>query len=352
MKWNKILFGLLLPAIILAGSGSLVASAAAPVAGDPQFGPGPVVEIGVFRERLAPYGRWFTIPSYGLVWSPFNVVADWGPYVDGSWEYTDAGWTWASDDPWGWATCHYGRWLFDPAFGWAWVPGTEWSPAWVDWVYGDGFIGWAPLSPAFVGIGGFAPIPVRFFRFSRDRDFDRPHIGRFIFPAVRNRELFERAHRVTNFERINGVVVNRSFSREMIERAAGHPIQERAFTGPRIDQRAPRFREDQTNRQIQRQAQTDRGQRQMQQEQLQRRQADREQMNRQDRPERQQMPMRQIQPQMAPQPRMQVPRAAPVMPPRQMSAPRQPQMQPQRQPQQRMMSQPRSGGGNGGFRRR
>src|SRR5262249_43234865 len=200
MKWNKILFGLLLPAITLAGFGSLVASAAVPVAAEPQFGPGPVVEIGVFRERLAPYGRWFTIPSYGLVWSPFNVVADWGPYVDGSWEYTDAGWTWVSDDPWGWATCHYGRWFFEPAYGWAWVPGTEWGPAWVDWMYGDGFIGWAPLSPAFVGIGRFAPIPVGFFRFSRDRDFDRPHIGRFTFPAVRNRELFEHAHRVTNFE--------------------------------------------------------------------------------------------------------------------------------------------------------
>src|SRR5207253_11242825 len=43
-------------------------------------------------------------------------------------------------------TFHYGRWALLPA-GWAWVPGTVWGPAWVDWFWGDGFIGWAPLAP-------------------------------------------------------------------------------------------------------------------------------------------------------------------------------------------------------------
>jgi len=208
-----------------------VASAAQPAVVEARLGGGPVVEVGVFRERLAPFGRWFTIPAYGYVWSPFNVAAGWGPYVDGSWVYSDFGWTWISDDPWGWATCHYGRWFFDPAYGWVWVPGTEWAPAWVDWMYGDGFIGWAPLSPAFVGFGGFVPISVTFFRFCRDRDFDRPHIGRFIVPTGRNAELFGRARRVTNFDRVNGVVVNRSLSKETIERAAGHKVEQRALNG-------------------------------------------------------------------------------------------------------------------------
>src|SRR6185369_4273322 len=33
------------------------------------------------------------------------------------------------------------------AVGWCWVPGTEWAPSWVDWRYGEGFVGWAPLPP-------------------------------------------------------------------------------------------------------------------------------------------------------------------------------------------------------------
>ena len=30
-----------------------------------------------------------------------------------------------------------GRWFFDDSYGWVWVPGSEWAPAWVAWRYGD-----------------------------------------------------------------------------------------------------------------------------------------------------------------------------------------------------------------------
>ena len=77
--------------------------------------------------------------------------ADWRPYEYGHWVYTDEwGWYWVSDDEeddWGWVTYHYGRWAFDRGLGWFWVPGDEWAPAWVDWRYGDDYVGWAPLPP-------------------------------------------------------------------------------------------------------------------------------------------------------------------------------------------------------------
>jgi hypothetical protein len=108
---------------------------------------GSQVSISYFYDNLADDGEWFQEPSYGWCWTPYDLSADWRPYYDGHWEYTDYGWSWASNERWGWATYHYGRWLFDDAYGWVWVPGTEWAPAWVAWRYGDNYIGWAPLPP-------------------------------------------------------------------------------------------------------------------------------------------------------------------------------------------------------------
>ena len=47
----------------------------------------------------------------------------------------------------GWVAFHYGRWINTDAYGWAWVPGNEWGPAWVDWRRSDEYAGWAPLPP-------------------------------------------------------------------------------------------------------------------------------------------------------------------------------------------------------------
>ncbi len=58
------------------------------------------------------------------------------------------GWTWVSDEPWGWATYHYGRWVNIVGTGWVWIPGHTWAPAWVSWRYGGGYCGWAPLPPS------------------------------------------------------------------------------------------------------------------------------------------------------------------------------------------------------------
>src|SRR5689334_14060327 len=105
---------------------------------------GATVEVGTFHERLSPYGRWVVTPAYGEVWIPAGVRLGWRPYWDGRWVLTEYGWTFVSDDPWGWAAWHYGHWVFADAYGWVWVPGRVWSPAWVVWRRGGGYLAWAP----------------------------------------------------------------------------------------------------------------------------------------------------------------------------------------------------------------
>src|SRR5215469_18211357 len=108
------------------------------------------VQIGSptdFYQPLTPYGSWINFSTYGRCWHPSDVGADWRPYSNGSWEWTDAGWYWDSDEPWSWATYHYGSWYYDTGYGWIWIPGTEWAPSWVVWRDSDNYIGWAPCGP-------------------------------------------------------------------------------------------------------------------------------------------------------------------------------------------------------------
>ena len=109
--------------------------------------PGFGVSFGVFYSNLSPYGDWISVGADLYGWRPHHVAADWRPYTYGRWEWTDDGWYWASDEPWGWAAYHYGRWYYDDYYGWVWIPGYDWAPAWVEWRYGGDYIGWAPLSP-------------------------------------------------------------------------------------------------------------------------------------------------------------------------------------------------------------
>src|SRR6267154_2931303 len=100
-----------------------------------------------FNPPLSPYGQWVGVGTYGRCWRPLQVDAGWRTYTNGHWEWTDCGWYWVSDEPWAWACYHYGSWLYDPAYGWVWVPGTEWAPAWVVWREAPEYIGWAPCGP-------------------------------------------------------------------------------------------------------------------------------------------------------------------------------------------------------------
>jgi len=121
----------------------------APTAEPPPAEPSQV-NYNFFYDSLAPYGNWFTVPTYGYVWQPTCAVITpgWRPYWNnGCWNWCDSGWYWNSYYSWGWAPFHYGNWVSAPGRGWCWVPGSTWSPSWVTFRYGGGYCGWAPLPP-------------------------------------------------------------------------------------------------------------------------------------------------------------------------------------------------------------
>ena len=103
----------------------------------------------IFYAELSRFGEWFETRDYGYVWQPTALGVDpaWRPYTQGRWANSDQGWTWLSDEPFGWAVYHYGRWVLLARHGWVWVPGDDWAPAWVSWRQSDDYLGWAPLPP-------------------------------------------------------------------------------------------------------------------------------------------------------------------------------------------------------------
>jgi hypothetical protein len=119
--------------------------------------------ITEFRSTLDPYGSWVEDEKYGTVWVPNRdaVGDDFAPYVSaGHWALTEDGdWIWQSDYPFGGVVFHYGRWVWVPGTGWAWVAGRRYANAWVTWrVSTDdyGYIGWAPMAPSWGWYGGSA----------------------------------------------------------------------------------------------------------------------------------------------------------------------------------------------------
>jgi hypothetical protein len=102
---------------------------------------------------LDEFGTWRNVDQYGPVWVP-RVRADWAPYREGRWVWTEPwGWTWVDDQPWGFAPSHYGRWV-NMRGVWGWWPGTRveraiYAPALVAFIgspVGDS-VAWFPLGP-------------------------------------------------------------------------------------------------------------------------------------------------------------------------------------------------------------
>jgi hypothetical protein len=93
---------------------------------------------------LDSYGSWVYIDnSQEWAWQP-AVSPTWSPYTAGRWYWTPVGWNWLSYEPWGWLPYHYGSWYLDASFGWVWTWNSLWGPAWVDWMWWPGHIGWCP----------------------------------------------------------------------------------------------------------------------------------------------------------------------------------------------------------------
>ncbi len=98
-----------------------------------------------FERDLAGYGEWVWVDGLGQVWRPW-VQAEWRPYSNGRWVWTEVGWTWVAYEPWGYYPHHFGEWALT-AYGWAWVPGSVYRPANVVWVTSGSYVGWYACAP-------------------------------------------------------------------------------------------------------------------------------------------------------------------------------------------------------------
>jgi hypothetical protein len=185
------------------------------------------VDLGFFYDDLASYGNWIQRPSYGWVWTPRSVAASWQPYQDGHWVWTDQGWTWVTDEPYGWATYHYGRWYDDPEIGWSWVPGDEWGPAWVSWQEGGDYIGWAPLSPSVnVSFGGALSVSLapETYVFVPERDFLAPRISTYIVPREQVVNVYRQTRNITVYRQVNNYAYNAGVPVDRIQQVVGRPV--------------------------------------------------------------------------------------------------------------------------------
>ena len=100
------------------------------------------------RAVLAQYGRFVPHARYGEVWVPTVTPQGWHPYPPCHWVKTQQyGWYYDDKTPWGQIVHHYGRWFWDQQIGWAWDPGSEFSPGWVAWRTSPEWVGWAPMPP-------------------------------------------------------------------------------------------------------------------------------------------------------------------------------------------------------------
>jgi hypothetical protein len=218
------------------------------------------VDVNFFYTSLQDKGDWFSTDKYGYVFQPRRAAQDrgWRPYADGHWGYTDQGWTWISNEDFGWATYHYGRWAQLANTGWVWIPGDQWAPAWVSWrtnpryarhaqgttvsaVVTDAdsdYIGWAPLPPEAtfeVSVGFTGRVDDEYdigpasYCFVPTRSFAAPVLTTVIVEPTRNVFFIGRTVNVTNTSRFErggtAIVFDGGPEISVVETVVERPIQ-------------------------------------------------------------------------------------------------------------------------------
>jgi hypothetical protein len=183
------------------------------------------VSFNIFYSSLGAHGDWIPVDGGIYAWRPMGVAVGWRPYTVGRWIWTDDGWYWASDEPWGWAAYHYGRWYYDDFYGWVWIPGYDWAPAWVEWRYGGDYIGWAPLGPYAVFHISFGihysrhwVTPAYYWSFLDCRHVGSPSVHRYVYRTEHNTRYIGRTRTVGNVRYDRGRIVSRGPEREFVER--------------------------------------------------------------------------------------------------------------------------------------
>ena len=191
------------------------------------------VSLDFFYDNLEPYGSWREIGDLGYCWQPGDVQDDWRPYSDGRWVYTDAGWTWDSEEPYGWAVYHYGRWANVENVGWVWVPGTEWGPGWVSWRHSPRYVGWAPLPPEAVfrvdiglnaWVDDYYDIGPSSYRFVEGHNFGARRLNTVFIDQRENISIIHQTTNITNITYVNNIVHNGGLRYDQQFRQSADPI--------------------------------------------------------------------------------------------------------------------------------
>jgi hypothetical protein len=199
-------------------------------------GAGPTSGYSTFYTKLEPHGAWLETADYGYVWQPREAESSrsWRPYTNGRWAYTDAGWTWISEEPFGWATYHYGRWTRLRGIGWVWVPGQQWAPAWVSWRKSNDYVGWAPLPSEArfdqrTGIHNWSDnyydIGPDQYCFVATREFGAQRAESTILPPERNVAIVNQTTNVTNITYKNTTIVNEGPNYDEVRAQSREPMQ-------------------------------------------------------------------------------------------------------------------------------
>lgn len=212
---------------------SFFAAAILAVSSTPSANADAAVSVDFFYSQLDSYGSWRQVGDYGYCWHPDGVGDDWSPYSDGRWVYTDAGWTWDSEEPYGWAVYHYGRWANVGNVGWVWVPGTEWGPGWVSWRRSPQYVGWAPLPPEArfqisigfnSGVDDYYDIGPGNYRFVEGRNFGARRLNSVFVDRRENLTIIHQTTNITKITYVNNVVHNGGMDYDQQSRVSTTPI--------------------------------------------------------------------------------------------------------------------------------
>jgi hypothetical protein len=179
------------------------------------------VSYQTFYDELSPYGQWVYDAEYGNVFVP-DVEQGFRPYgTAGRWVMTDNGNMWQSDYPWGWACFHYGRWTYNSYYGWMWIPGYDWAPAWVSWRTGGGYYGWAPMGPGY-SHGRPYDYPENYWVFVHPDYLYSPNVFSYYDPGYQG-AFIRRSRYYEEHEYREGHYFGPR--RDMIERETHHPVE-------------------------------------------------------------------------------------------------------------------------------
>ncbi len=141
------------------------------------------------------------------------------------------------DDPY-----HYGTWAYLNRYGWVWIPGTTWAPAWVTWSYSDNYIGWAPLPPSYqFGYGGYSGRPIVLastrYVFVPTNRFFGSNVRTYRVAPQQTATIFRQTTPITQFGVTGGFVRNTALPLERIQRATRTRIQKRNISTARTSAR-------------------------------------------------------------------------------------------------------------------